>query len=81
MEITKENARALWEWQGEQEWAEHHPLIISQAKRIARLSNQLSSAKHRHNLKMLHKLSMLVSEQIHKVEYLQTVKQIKEQAK
>ena len=81
MEITKENARALWEWQGGQEWAEYNRFIISQAKRIARLSNQLSSAKHRHNLKMHKKLVIMVSEQIRHIEYLQTLKQIKEQAK
>ena len=80
MEITKENARALWEWKGEQEWAERS-MIINQSKQIAKVSNKLSSNKHRYNLAMLKKLSILVSNQIDKVEYLQTVKQIKEQAK
>lgn len=80
MEITKENARALWEWQGEQEWAERS-MIINQSKQIAKVSNKLSSNKHRYNLAMLKKLSILVRNQIDKVEYLQTVKQIKQQAK
>ena len=77
MKISKENAQALWEWKGDEEFSETKERISNAKKTIQKLANKCQSGKG-DTLKQLEAINVLSSNLIQQMHYLMKIKGIKD---
>jgi hypothetical protein len=75
--ISNENAKALWEWKGDEEFSETRERIFSAKKTIQKLANKCQSGKG-DTLKQLEAINILSGDLIQQVRYLKDIHSIKD---
>lgn len=76
MELSKENAKILWEWKGDRELEEARHNIGDAKKRLQRLANRCASGKGSLELQ-LKSIGIITADLLAEIDYLKRVKVIK----
>ena len=75
--ISKDNAKALWEWKGDEEFSETRKRIFQAKKKIQKLANKCQSGKG-DTLKQLEAINVLSGDLIVQIRYLSKIRGIKD---
>jgi len=75
--MNKQNAKALWEWKGDEEFSETKERIFNAKKTIQKLANKCQSGKG-DTLQQLEAINILSGDLIQQVRYLKDIHSIKD---
>jgi len=75
--ISNENAKALWEWKGDEEFSETRERIFNAKKTIQKLANKCQSGKG-DTLKQLEAINILSGDLVIQIRYLKEIRGIKD---
>lgn len=75
--ISKDNAKALWEWKGDEEFSSTRERILNAKKTIQKLANKCQSGKG-DTLKQLEAINVLSGDLIVQIRYLSKIRGIKD---
>lgn len=79
MGLSKENAKILWEWKGDQELEKAKHDIKDAKKRLQKLANRCASGKGSLELQ-LKAIGIITADLLEQIDYLKRVKLIKSSA-
>lgn len=75
--VSKDNARALWDWRGDEELAETKQKINASKLVIQKIANQMVSKKG-HTLKQLERINLISGQLIINIRYLKEIHSIRD---
>lgn len=75
--ISKDNAKALWDWKGDEEFSETRERIFKAKKSLQKLANKCQSGKG-DTLKQLEAINILSGDLVIQIKYLKEIRGIKD---